>query len=79
MQLLTDDCCNFELRGVLLLNISCNVTTLSTAVKISDNSKAIDYPRVLLRYIFVLCVSTIWFNCRTQSNSIHGLGSIIFD
>ena len=24
-------------------------------------------------------VSSIWFDCRTQSNSIHGLGSIEFD
>ena len=24
-------------------------------------------------------VSTIWFHCWTQSNSIHGLGSIVFD
>ena len=26
----------------------------------------------------LFCVSTIWFDCRTQSNSIHGSGSIGF-
>ena len=31
-----------------------------------------------IAHIFFV-VSTIWFDCRTQSNSIHGLGSIVFD
>ena len=31
-----------------------------------------------IAHIFFV-VSTIWFDCRTQSNSIHGLGSIVCD
>ena len=37
------------------------------------------YYEKYLSIAHIFFVSTIWFDCRTQSNSIHGLGSIVFD